>query len=166
MFRHALLGGIVLVVLGLAAEPLTAQGRGGGPPFCRNGQGHPVHGWSWCVAKGWAPAPRYHYHYPAPVRGWELVIWEDAGFRHRRPPRHDRWLDRSQLVDVVGEVVLRRVEGYGPRAGRRTEVRGRWVSGDFGGAALEIRVGSAPVAYLHDLSHDGRIDRVYLRPRH
>ncbi|MGH7458487.1 MAG: hypothetical protein ACREKN_05285 [Longimicrobiaceae bacterium] len=23
-----------------------------GPPFCRNGQGHPVHGREWCVRKG------------------------------------------------------------------------------------------------------------------
>jgi hypothetical protein len=165
MLRHVLFGGLVLIVLSLLAEPLTAQGRGGGPPFCRSGQGHPVHGWAWCVEKGWAPAPRYDDYYPAPVRGWDLVIWEDARFNHRRPPRQQRWLDRSQVVDVVGEAMLRRVEGYGPRGARRAEIRGRWVSGDFGGAALEILVGSVPVAYLHDLSLDGRVDRVYLRPR-
>ena len=31
-------------------------GRGKGPPFCRSGQGHPAHGWEWCVRKGFAPA--------------------------------------------------------------------------------------------------------------
>lgn len=29
------------------------QRRGNGPPFCRNGQGHPVHGRQWCIDKGW-----------------------------------------------------------------------------------------------------------------
>jgi hypothetical protein len=46
----------------LLALPMTAdaQGRGNGkakkgngPAFCRNGQGHPVHGWEWCRQKGW-----------------------------------------------------------------------------------------------------------------
>lgn len=27
--------------------------RGEGPPFCRNGEGHPVHGWEWCEEKGY-----------------------------------------------------------------------------------------------------------------
>jgi hypothetical protein len=27
--------------------------RDQGPPFCRNGQGHPVHGRQWCVDKGY-----------------------------------------------------------------------------------------------------------------
>src|SRR6186713_1357227 len=30
--------------------------RGNGPPFCRNGQGHPVHGQEWCERKGWTQA--------------------------------------------------------------------------------------------------------------
>ena len=31
----------------------NAQARGGGPPFCENGNGHPVHGWRWCAEKGY-----------------------------------------------------------------------------------------------------------------
>ena len=27
--------------------------RGNGPPFCRSGAGHPVHGRRWCIEKGW-----------------------------------------------------------------------------------------------------------------
>lgn len=27
--------------------------RGQAPPFCRNGQGHPVHGTRWCIDKGY-----------------------------------------------------------------------------------------------------------------
>jgi hypothetical protein len=29
------------------------RARAAGPPFCRNGQGHPVHGRRWCVEKGY-----------------------------------------------------------------------------------------------------------------
>lgn len=162
--RHAILGGIALIILTLGAEPLLAQGRGGGPPFCRNGQGHPVHGWSWCVAKGWAPGS-YSY---APVRGWEEVYWPDARFYRKRPIRHDVWLDRGALVEVVGERVLARLEVHdapGRRARSGGPVRARWMSGDGGGAVLEVHIGSTPVAYLHDVSLDGRVDRVYLRPR-
>jgi hypothetical protein len=39
-------------------ETGARKGNGGGPPFCRNGQGHPTKGWQWCVDKGWgSPAP-------------------------------------------------------------------------------------------------------------
>ena len=31
----------------------AGQKAGNGPPFCRNGEGHPVHGRQWCVDKGW-----------------------------------------------------------------------------------------------------------------
>jgi len=46
----------LLLVMPMNAD---AQGRGNkarngnGPAFCRNGQGHPVHGWEWCRQKGW-----------------------------------------------------------------------------------------------------------------
>lgn len=68
---------LALTLLALVALPITAsaQGRGNGrdreaterrdrdwesvderdrrgPPFCRNGEGHPVHGWEWCRDKG------------------------------------------------------------------------------------------------------------------
>ena len=36
------------------ARPRVRQERG--PPFCRSGEGHPVHGWGWCVRKGFAPS--------------------------------------------------------------------------------------------------------------
>jgi hypothetical protein len=52
---------LLIPVLLLFVLPLTAdaQGRGNGsrngngPAFCRNGQGHPVHGWEWCRSRGW-----------------------------------------------------------------------------------------------------------------
>lgn len=58
-----LIPALLLVALPLDAE---AQGRanktksekGGGPAFCRSGEGHPVHGWEWCRARGWDDANR------------------------------------------------------------------------------------------------------------
>jgi hypothetical protein len=52
---------LLIPALMLFVLPLTvdAQGRnsdgrnGNGPAFCRNGQGHPVHGWEWCRQRGW-----------------------------------------------------------------------------------------------------------------
>lgn len=52
-----LIPAFLLLVLPLTAD---AQGRGSeknrngnGPAFCRNGQGHPVHGREWCRQRGW-----------------------------------------------------------------------------------------------------------------
>ncbi len=167
MTRIALATGLALVALSFAATPVLAQQgvRGGGPPFCQNGQGHPVHGFAWCVSKGFAPA----WHGPAFLRGWESVRWDDARFRHRQPVRYDQWLGQGDLVTIVGEVLLGRLIGdTRPRTrSTRTQaqpVRARWVQQGFDGHALEIRVGDAPIAYLHDATRDGRIDRVYLRP--
>jgi hypothetical protein len=57
--RRALILIPALLVAFLASDSFAAQGRGkagkqgNGPAFCRNGQGHPVHGWQWCEDKGW-----------------------------------------------------------------------------------------------------------------
>jgi hypothetical protein len=88
MIRIALATGLALAAFGLTASPVLAQhagARGGGPPFCQSGQGHPVHGWAWCVSKGWASAA----HDPANLRGWDLTRWQDARFEHRQPVRYD-----------------------------------------------------------------------------
>lgn len=167
MKRTAFVTGIGLTACLLVAAPLLAQppgNRGQGPPFCRSGQGHPVHGWGWCVAKGWAPAPVYAY--PVPVRGWDVIRWDDARFRHRQPVRYDRWLDHRELAHVVGNQVMVRLEAHSGQRGRRSQLQGRWIQGaGFDGFALQVVAGSTPVAVLHDLTRDGRVDRVYLRPR-
>ena len=46
----------VLLIAFFASDVAAKQGagkKGNGPAFCRNGQGHPVHGWRWCEDKGW-----------------------------------------------------------------------------------------------------------------
>ncbi len=163
MTRIALATGLALVAFSFAVTPVLAQQgvRGGGPPFCQNGQGHPVHGWGWCVSKGWAPA----HHGPTFLRGWEMLSWDDARFRHRRPVRYDQWLGEGDLVSIIGDVVLRRVAGEGRARGHTEPARARWVQQGLDGFALEVRAGNTPIAYLHDSTRDGRVDRVYLRPR-
>ena len=48
-----------LVMLPFSAEAKNnnknkaARNNGGGPAFCRSGEGHPVHGRQWCRDKGW-----------------------------------------------------------------------------------------------------------------
>lgn len=47
---------LVAFLSSFSSDAAAAQGRGKqgkGPAFCRNGQGHPVHGWRWCEDKGW-----------------------------------------------------------------------------------------------------------------
>ena len=34
----------------------SARGEDRGPPFCRNGEGHPVHGRQWCRDRGFEPS--------------------------------------------------------------------------------------------------------------
>jgi hypothetical protein len=163
MPRISLAAGLTAVALALATAPLLAQPgiRGGGPPFCQNGQGHPVHGWSWCVSHGFAPT----WSGPAFLRGWDGVRWDDARFRDRRPARQGGWYGQADLVAILGEVLLGRLIDEGRGRGPAQPIQARWVQQGFDGLALEVRAGDVPIAYLHDATRDGRVDRVYLRPR-
>jgi hypothetical protein len=51
-----LLPALLLAIGSLDASAAQGRGKakGNGPAFCRNGQGHPVHGWQWCEDKGWS----------------------------------------------------------------------------------------------------------------
>jgi len=72
---------------------------------------------------------------------------------------------QDELVAILGETVLRRLEGPDRTLGRRTPLRTRWVQQGFGSLVLEIAAASTLLAYLQDTSRNGRIDRVYRRPR-
>ncbi|HUE76747.1 MAG TPA: hypothetical protein VMM83_02305, partial [Longimicrobiales bacterium] len=126
--------------------------QGAGPPFCRNGQGHPVHGRQWCRDKGWDQRG-----------GWQDASWEDVIFgpRDSRVERAPR-LDRGGLLDVLGDVVLGRLERQGRDVGNGV-LTGRFVEGRT--TILQIRAGDVPLAELLDADRDGRVDRVLLRTR-
>jgi hypothetical protein len=117
--------------------------RGNGPPFCRNGAGHPTKGRAWCREKGWDGA-------------WYDTGWDDVIFG--RYPSRRGTVDRGGLIDVLGGVILGRLEG---RAGLRSgaPLEGRFLDGR---RILQIRVGGTPVAELLDANADGRVDRTVL----
>lgn len=81
---------------------------------------------------------------------------------HRARP--DRWMGRRDVVAVIGAPLVHHVEAYGRNRGADGVLQARWVGSDFEGLALEIRMGRSPLAYIHDASLDGWVDRVYLRP--
>jgi hypothetical protein len=137
-----------------AAEDGARRGqdarRGNGPPFCRNGEGHPVHGRAWCRDKGWEQGGE-----------WRDVSWEDVIFG--RPDTRERradGLDRGGLLDVLGDVVLDRLQRHGESFGNGA-LAGRFVEGTA--RVLQVRAGDVPVAEFLDGDRDGRVDRVLLR---
>lgn len=129
------------------------RGKKNGPKFCQSGAGHPVHGRQWCRDKGYDVR-----------RDRRDVYWEDRGWEDiilRAPRRTDRRggiVDNGGLIDVLGDIVFRRVDGERRRLGGREPLTGRWMSPAGGARVLQIRSGSLPVAELTDLDGDGRID--------
>lgn len=124
------------------------RARQAGPPFCRNGQGHPVHGMAWCREKGFAGGAV-----------WRDVSWGDIILGPRDPRQRNATYDRGGLLDVLGDVVLRRLEAQ-PAARSGGALSGRLL--DDGPRILQIRAGSVPLAELLDANGDGRVDRVLL----
>lgn len=122
---------------------------GGGPPFCRNGVGHPVHGKQWCRDKG--------------VGGG--AVWNDGRLgdiifgspRGTDRPRRGA-VDQGGLMDVLGNVVYGRVDGERRRLGGTAPLEGRWLQPRDGMKVLQIRSGGIPVAELTDVNGDGRVD--------
>lgn len=155
-----LAGELINIILG-RRDDRRVYGRdrrlGGGPPFCRNGRGHPVHGMSWCRQKGWDR------------HGRGRVVWDRRGgwgdiiLRNRARYRHGGLIDRSGLVDILGDVILARLV-RDARYDRDDPVTGRWLSPYGRGSVLQVRSGTRPVAELSDVDGDGRVDAV-LMPR-
>lgn len=129
------------------------RAQGNGPAFCRNGQGHPVHGRQWCYEKGWGlDDGRYDPR-------WERRRWEDIVFRAPRD-RRSGVLDELTLIDVLGRVVFGRLQEHGHQLGAHGPIVGRWTGADTGGRVLQLRAGGLPLAELTDLDGDGRVDLV------
>lgn len=132
-----------------------ARGARGGPPFCRNGEGHPVHGRRWCVEKGFGLGSDRRFDDRWDRRGWEDIVLRSP----RRTSRSGGILDRGSLADVLGDVILGRLDD-GRRLDRHGPLTGRWLRPDGGATVLQIRAGRLPVAELTDLNGDGRVDVV------
>lgn len=131
----------------------------GGPPFCQNGQGHPVHGRQWCRDKGFGLGGGV-FDTRWDDRGWEDVILRAP----RGADRRSGVLDRGGLIDILGDVVYGRLATEGSRLGTTAPLNGRWLRAD-GASILQIRSGSRPVAELTDLNGNGRVDAVLVARR-
>jgi hypothetical protein len=124
--------------------------NGGGPPFCRNGQGHPVHGRRWCQDKGWVGGSTWARE------GWADVILGGG------VPEREREVGSSTIGSILGDVILGRVTRFGREAGLGGSVDGRWLPISSGGSVLQLRMGGVPIAELADLNRDGRAEVVLL----
>ena len=118
-----------------------------GPAFCRSGEGHPVKGRQWCRDKGFGLG-----------RERSRDIWGDIIFRDRR--YDDRMMSRSVLGNILGSVVLGRFDSYGRTYYGNAPLNGRWL--DSRASVLQLYMGSVPIAWLIDTTHDGRVDNVSL----
>ena len=125
--------------------------RGNGPPFCRDGRGHPVHGREWCRDKGWDDEV-----------GWRDVGWEDVILGRPDGRRERDRIDRGGLADILGGVILGRLDAQGRALGGGA-LEGRLIEGRT--RVLQVRSGDLPLAELMDVDRDGRVDRVLLRTR-
>jgi hypothetical protein len=129
--------------------------KGNGPPFCRNGQGHPVHGRRWCEEKGWGTGNDYGTWSRA---GWRDVIFRDSPARQQR-------MGQPSIAGVLGDVILGRLSGHGRAQGLRGTLDGRWLPLAQGGAVMQLRMGGVPLAELADLNRDGRVETIFLSGR-
>lgn len=123
--------------------------KGNGPPFCRNGQGHPVHGMQWCRDKGWDNRSSMRN------AGWEDVIL-------RRPrDTTQRDLNRGVLESVLGQVVYGRMDQQRLRLGAAGPLVGRWLN-TTNGSVLNVFAEGVQIAQFLDRNNDGRADVVLL----
>lgn len=124
--------------------------NGKGPAFCRNGQGHPVHGREWCRQKGFGTG----------YGNYDRVDWGDVVLRRGRyDTRRD--MSRGTLENILGSVVLGRFDRQRSRLGYSQPLYGRWVDSDQG-SVLRLLSGNQPIAQLIDRNRDGRADLVLL----
>jgi hypothetical protein len=130
----------------------------GGPPFCQNGQGHPVHGRQWCRDKGFGLGGGVFG-----TSRWDTRSWDDVILRAPRgTDRRSGVMDRGGLIDVLGDVVFGRLTAEGSRLGATGPLTGRWLQTNSAAAVLQIRSGGIPVAELTDLDGNGRVDAVLI----
>jgi hypothetical protein len=128
--------------------------NGNGPPFCRNGQGHPTKGRAWCEQKGWVGNTT-----------WAREGWGDVIFGGGRVPNEERPVSQGTIGGILGDVILGRVTRFGREEGFSGPLDGRWVPVS-GGSVLQLRMGGIPLAELADLNRDGRADLVLLNYVH
>ena len=151
-----------------------AKGRGG-PVFCRNGHGHPVHGPRWCVAKGFGLGGRYGYDSRIYNRRYddyrydrvreEVVIIRVPSERGRRYYDDYHRFDRRGLNELLGDRFFARLTSHSRSLGYDDRLSGEWFD-DVDGRVITVFAGDRPIADLIDRDRDGRAEDVrFLRGR-
>lgn len=163
--------------------------RGRGPKFCRNGEGHPVHGREWCIEKGFGlgdaryDEDRYDDEYDRDDRygdgrygdydrrRWRRVkardITLDVGLFDRFTGR----LDEDALRRTLGRDAFYRLREHQRRLRLRGRLEGRFdrgggiFSGDRRERTLRVRADGRPLARFVDRDGDERVEFVLLRRR-
>jgi len=131
--------------------------RKGAPPYCRSRRGHPVHGWSWCVEKGFVrPQARKAWR---PYRPNRVVVIRE---RPRRFVRSGVVFQANVMIDLLGVQLYRDVRRWGDRLGRRGRPVARWVPIGRRGWVIQVWQNGFPVAELVDPNGDRRLDEVWL----
>jgi hypothetical protein len=121
-----------------------------GPAFCRNGQGHPVHGREWCRQKG----------YDTGYGEYSRVGWEDVVLRRGRYNTQGN-LSRGHLQNILGSNVLGRFDRQRNYLGYSQPLYGRWTDSNDG-SVLRLLSGAQTIAQIIDRNRDGRADLVLL----
>ena len=151
------------------------RNQGNGPPFCRDGRGHPVHGRRWCTEHGYRlgndrydPRDRRDDRYDPwdrrddrLDRDWERVRWDVAFYNPRY--RQSR-LSRNELTDLLGRRSYDRFDEHRRRSGFSGSLLGNWTVTQRG-YGLQLLAGGRPLALLVDGNRDGRVDEIYLARR-
>jgi len=132
------------------------RGRQDGPPFCRNGQGHPVHGMQWCREKGFGNG-RYDTRRDRRYEDrWERRSIGDIIFGTPRDrDRRSRTVSGLILDDILGRRAYSDLAAVASGA-----LTGRWVYPDGNTRVLQLRDTRGPLAELSDFDGDGRVDLV------
>ncbi len=138
-------------------EVVYRAGHGANAAFCRDGRGHPVHGWSWCARAGWGHAGRGDHQ-----ARWIRAHFSNVHFGDGYPWRaYDRPWD-VRLKKVVGGHVYDHLREHRDYIGARGSLEGRWVHLRNGGLVLQVQAGYTPLAEFVDYDRDGVADRVLL----
>jgi hypothetical protein len=139
--------------LGYRRAGRRVDGPAAGPAFCRNGRGHPVHGWRWCVEKGWVAGG----HVRTARLRWDRVRWGHVRLYAPRGSGRIEWLPASAILDVR---VVQRLHRQAARLGLRGSLVARVSRDRWGGVSVEIRSGRLVFAEILDRNRDGRADLI------
>ena len=136
-----------------------ARNRNGSPPFCTNGEGHPVHGRQWCIEKGFGLGV-------SDRNIWSSSRVDDVIFKRR--PEANVTLDRGGLIGVLGDIVLGRLAVQSLALGYDEPLVGRWVQSDEPASPwiLKVNSGNVAVAEFVDTDRDNDVDVLFVsQPR-